>query len=187
VKRDVLAFLVRHYGDARVTREHWAEIPSPAVAVMRRWLTEETVASYFRLAGRTKSADRENLAERKEFWLSGLEQIDDAWLLGGPRSVAILGPDQPAQGSLTGCPPDRSALLLRIGGMTVLESSHEASESVWLAGNPLAPPLYRGKDQPYYSAALGNGADFSSAHGPKGNDIWQERLASFIARPGDRR
>ena len=53
-----------------------------------------------------------------------------------------------------------SALVLRVGGMTVLESSHEASERVWLAGNPLAPPLYRRTDQPCLLAALVSGVDF---------------------------
>ncbi len=151
---------------------------APAVAIMRRWLTEETVATYFRRAGQSKSADREHLAEREVFWLSCLAQIDDAWLLGG-RSIAALGPDQPAHGSLIGCRPDHSALLLRVGGMTVVESSHEAGERVWLAGNALAPPLYRRADQPFWPAALASGVDFCSAYS-KSNDPWQERLAQFI-------
>ncbi len=182
VKTRILAFLLRHYGDARVTRERWTEMRAASVAMMCRWLTEETIASYFRLAGQAKSADRERLAERKEFWTSCLGQIDEAWLLGGLRVSAGLGPDQPAHGSLGGCRPDQSALLLRIGGMTILESSHEASERVWLPGNKLAPPLYRGADQPYWPAVLAGAADFSSAYSREGNDTWQERLARFIER-----
>jgi len=182
VKARIVAYLLRHYGDPRVTREHWAEMRAPALAIMRRWLTERTVAIYFRLAGAAKSAAREQLAGREKFWMSRLEQIDDAWLLAGPRSIPMFGSDQPAHGSLIGCAPDQSALLLRVGGMTVLESSHEASETVWLPGNPLAPPLYRRKNQPYGPAALSNGADFSSAFSHRGNDTWQERLAQFIDR-----
>ena len=66
--------------------------------------------------------------------------------------------------------------------MTILESSHEASERVWLPGNKLAPPLYRGADQPYWPAVLAGAADFSSAYSREGNDTWQERLARFIER-----
>ncbi len=177
VKARLLAYLLRHYGDARVAREPWTSLPVPAAAIMRRWLTEQTVAAYFRLAGQAKSADRERLSARREFWMSRLGQIDDAWLVGGRQSIAALGPDQPAHGILTGYRPDQAALLLRISGMTVLELSHEASESIWLPGNKLAPPLYRGTDEPYWPAALVGGADFSSAYG-KGS--WQERLARFI-------
>jgi hypothetical protein len=179
VKARILAYLLRHYGDARVAREHWTGMRVPAAAIMCRWLTEETVADYFRLAGQAKSANRERLSARKEFWMSRLGQIDDAWLLAGRQSIAALGPDQPAHGVLAGYRPDQTALLLRVSGMTVLESSHEASESIWLAGNRLAPPLYCGEGEPYWPAALVGGADFSSAFG-KGKGSWQERLARFI-------
>jgi hypothetical protein len=183
VKATILAHLLRHYGDARVTPESWEEVQAPATALMRRWLTAETVAVYFRLVAQTKTTERKQLAEREEFWTSCLEQINDAWLVAGRHSLAMLGPDQPAHGVLTGCRPDQSALLLGVGGMTILELSHEASESVWLPFNPLAPPLFRGADQPYWPAALGSGADFSSAY-RKGNDNWQERLAKFIGVSG---
>jgi hypothetical protein len=182
VKARISAHLLRHYGDARVTPAHWPDLRAPAATIMRRWLTEQSIAAYFRLARQTTSADRDQLAEREEFWRSQLERIDDAWLLAGRRCIATLGPDQPAHGSLTGCRPDQSALLLRVGGTTVLESSDAASESAWLPGNPLASPLYRPADQPYWPAALASGADFSSAYSRKGNDTWQERLAEFIGR-----
>ena len=147
---------------------------------MRRWLTEQTVATYFGLARQTKSANRMRLAEREEFWLSRLDAIDDAWLLSGLGTAAALGADQPAHGSLSGCRPDQVGLLLSVAGMTVLELSHETSESIWFAGNPLAPPLFRRTDQPYWPAALASGADFSSAFSRNGSDNWQERLANFL-------
>ncbi|HVA11993.1 MAG TPA: EH signature domain-containing protein [Stellaceae bacterium] len=182
VQAQTLAFLIRHYGDARITGEHWMDMRAPSVAIMRRWLTERSIENYFQLAGRTKSADRARLAECREFWLSRRDQLDGAWLLGSVHSVAKLGPDQPAYGRLSGCRPDQAGLLLRIGGATVLQSSEAASESVWLPGNPLAPPLYRCADQAYWPAALARGADFSPAYCQKGNDTGQERLARFIDR-----
>jgi hypothetical protein len=160
---------------------------APAASIMRRWLIEQTVATYFRLAGQTKSADREHLAEREEFWMSCLEQIDESWVLGNSRSIAALGLGHLAHGGLTAARPNQSALLLRIGGMTILEASDQASESVWRHGNALAPPLYRGVDQPYLPAILANGADFSSAYNRQGNDSWQRRLAGFIERHSGRR
>lgn len=186
-KARILAFLLRHYGDARMNRAPWAEMRAPAVVIMRRWLIEETVATYFRLAAQTKSADRKQLAAREAFWTSCLDQIEDAWLLGSPRSIAEFGPGGLAHGSLTGCRPGQSALLLRIGGMTVLEVSDSANESVWRHGNALAPPLYRRADQPYWPAALANGADFSSAYRNKDNETWQQRLAGFIERHSGKR
>ena len=187
LKTRISTWLLRHYGDARMTREHWADMRPPAAAMMRRWLTEHTVTAYFRLARQAKSADMKLIAEREEFWLSAIDEIDESWLLGNSRSIAALGLGHLAHGSLTAVRPNQAALLLRIGGLTVLEASDRTSENVWLHGNALAPPLYRGVDQPYLPATLANGADFSSAYNQQVKDPWQRRLADFIARRSGRR
>ncbi len=188
LKTRISAFLLRHYGDARIVREHWADMRPPAAAMMRRWLIEHTIAAYFRLARQAKPAEPKLLAEREEFWMSCIDQIDKSWLLGNSRSIAALGLGHLAHGGLTAVRPNQAALLLRIGGLTVLEGSDRASENVWVYGNALAPPLYRGVDQPYLPAALSNGADFSSAYNSRqSKDPWQRRLAEFIARHSGRR
>jgi hypothetical protein len=188
IKTQISTWLLRHYGDARVVDEHWAAMRPPAAAMMRRWLTEHTIAAYFRLARQASSADRKRLAEREEFWMACIDQIDETWLLGNSRNIAALGLGHLAHGGLTAVRVNQAALLMRIGGLTVLEASDRASENVWLHGNALAPALYRGVDQPYLPAALANGADFSSAYNSRqGNDPWQRRLAEFIARHSGRR
>jgi hypothetical protein len=185
VKAGIMAFLLRYYGDPRVTPKPWALLREPAGAIMRRWLTEETVATYFRLAAKPTSIDKAQLSERSQFWMSRLSQIDEAWLLAGARSIADLGTAQLGCGRLGGCRPDQSALLIRIGGLTILESSHEKSETIWFSGNPFAPPLYRPADEVYWLGSLTRNADFSSAFGHKAGGTWQERLAIFIdRRPG---
>jgi EH signature protein len=182
VKAGIMAFLLRHYGDPRVTPNSRTALREPAAAILRRWLTEETVATYFRLAEKATSIDRAHLAKRRQFWLSRLSQIDDAWLLAGAQSSAILGTEGPGCGRLGGCRPDQSALLIRIGDLTILESSHEKSEAIWLSGNPFAPPLFRPANEVYWLGSLTRSADFSSAFGHKAGGTWQERLAIFIDR-----
>jgi EH_Signature domain len=182
VKARIVAFLLRHYGDPRVMPKLWTALREPAAVILRRWLTEETVASYFRLAEKATSINRTELAERRHFWLSHLSHIDDAWLLAGPRGIANLGAEQPGCGRLGGCRPDQSALLIRIGNLTILELSHEKSEIIWLPGNPLAPSLFRPADEVYWLGSLTRNADFSSAFGHKDGGTWQGRLAIFIER-----
>jgi hypothetical protein len=182
VKAGIMTFLLRYYGDPRVTRKSWVPLRDPAAGIMRHWLVEETVATYFRLAAKATSIDRTQLTERRQFWISRLSQIDEAWLLAGPRSIAALGTEQLGFGRLGGCRPDQSALLIRIGRLTILESSHEKSETVWLSGNPFAPPFYRPADEVYWLGSLTRNADFSSAFGHKAGGTWQERLAIFIDR-----
>lgn len=64
VKTEIVGFLLRHYGDARLPTPRWLLVGMTALAVMCRWLTEETVVRYFRLAGEAKTANRKRLMER---------------------------------------------------------------------------------------------------------------------------
>lgn len=179
VKASLLAFLLRHYGDMRIAPQRWRALHPSAIALMHRWLNEETVAAYFRLARRAKSAERARLAERQAFWMSRLATVDGAWLLTAAHDTASA--DQIARGRLGGR-PDQVALLLRVGNLTVLEIVHESSERIWRAGNPLAPQLYQGPDHIYWPAALAQGVDFSSAYGAESPLAWQVRLAGFLDR-----
>lgn len=187
VKDRIIAFLLRDNGDPRVSAEPWRDVDPVATTTMRRWLTEKTVATYFRLAAKKKSVDRAQLKERQEFWMSNLDEIDDAWMLAGTQDVAALGVDAPAHGRLGGCRADQSALLIRVSDITVLETTHDASETVWFPGNPFAPPLYRRATEPYWLGSLTRSPDFSSAYGHKSSLSWQERLASFLVRQAEPR
>jgi hypothetical protein len=179
VKAATIAFLLRHYDDPRIASRRWARLRCSAVAVMHRWLTEAAVADYFQLAARVKSADKPQRAERRQFWMDRLAQIDDAWLLTSPSAKAVL-PDQPAHGRLGGCRPDHVALLLRVGDIIVLEASDATSETAWLAGNPFAPRLFRAADEIYWLGALTRSPDYSSAFGHQDGGTWQQRLAAFL-------
>jgi hypothetical protein len=174
VKEKITDFLLRHYDDARVQPAVWRDLRAPAADIMRRWLKERTILSFFRLAAKTKGDAR----SRQEFWLGRLADIDDAWLIAGTATE----PDRLRHGRLIGSRPSHAALLLNIGGITILESSHAEGEQVWLPGNELAPRLYRGVEEPYLAAALSTGADFSSAFGRHDGATWQERLQDFIER-----
>lgn len=185
VKDRIIALLLRHNGDPRVSAEPWRDIDPTATTTIRRWLTERTVATYFGLAARKKSVDRAQLGERQRFWMSRLDRIDDAWILAGSQDVAALGAEAPAHGRLGGCRPDQSALLIRVADVTVLEATHEASETVWFPGNPFAPPLYRRANEPYWLGSLTRSPDFSSAYGHKSSLAWQERLAAFLDRQSE--
>lgn len=178
-KATALAFLLRHYGDMRVAPQRWRALHPSAVSTMHRWLNEETVAAYFRLARRAKSAERARLAERQVFWMSRLDTIDGAWLLTAAQQAASA--DQIARGRLGGR-PDQVALLLRVGNLTVLEIAHESNERVWRADNPLAPHLYQRPEHIYWPASLAQGVDFSSAFGAESPLAWQARLAGFLDR-----
>lgn len=182
VKEQIIAFLLHHYDDARKKTALWNRVRPEAAQRMRAWLTETTIDCFFRLAAKAKRDDPEQLRLRRQFWLSYRDRLDDAWLVAAREGVAALGAEGLGHGRLVGCRPDHGALLLKIGGMTIVETSHSNREHVWLPGNELAPRIhYRGGDF-YLPAALSTGADFSSGYSCEESDEWQARLHGFIAR-----
>jgi hypothetical protein len=182
VKEQILLYLLSHYEDPFLSDTIWGDMRPLATSIMRRWLKEKSILSFFRLAGRQKADNRTHAQMRQEFWMSYVDRIDDVWLVGGPQSFASVGVPELACGRLVGCRPDHGALLLKIGGMTIVETSHAGNERVWLAGNELAPPLYHERSRAYCPAMLTTGADFSSGYSGNDGTNWPERLHSFIER-----
>jgi hypothetical protein len=172
VKTQITDFLLRHYGDARVQEALWAKIRPPCQDRMRGWLTSKTIDSFFRLSG--------DGAEGRKFWTAYGEHVDDAWLLAGSASAARLKETRLGHGRVAGCRPDFCVLLLGIRGLTIARSNGDAAWHAWLPHNNLAPPLYGGRTQPCYPAALSNGADFSPGFGRQDDGLWQDGLHDFI-------
>lgn len=182
VKDQIVNYLLRHCEDPRVDDAIWGDVEPLATNIMRDWLKAKTIAAFFRLADRKKGDHRAQAGMREGFWMSYLDRIDDAWLVAETQSVATLGTTKLGYGRMIGSRPGDCALLLRIGGMTIVETSHSASEHVWLAGNRLAPPLYQERDNSYHLAILTSGADFSSGYSCSSGRDWRERLNEFIAK-----
>jgi hypothetical protein len=172
VRTGITDHLLRHCGDARIQEAIWARLRPPARDIARRWLTTRTIDIFFRLAG--------DGAEGRRFWGAYGAHVDDAWLLAGSATAARLKETRLGHGRVAGCRPDFCVLLLGIRGLTVTRTNADASWHAWLPHNNLAPPLYGGRAEPCYPAALGNGADFSPEFGRSDDGLWQDRLHDFI-------
>jgi hypothetical protein len=182
VIEQTLFYLLRDYGDPWLPNAIWSDVRPLATGIMRDWCKRTAIASFFRVAGRRKGDNRAQTQLRQEFWMAYADRIDEAWLIGGPQSFAALGIPEPGYGRLVGCRPEHCALLLKIGGMTIVETSDAQNERLWLADNELAPPLYHDHRRSYCPSMLTAGADFSSGFGCNDGANWQERLHSFIER-----
>lgn len=182
LKEHIIVYLLCHYDDARIKRENWAGVKPQAVKTFCHWLNVEAVVAFFRIAEQAKAEHALRWRERKKFWLSYIDHIDDAWLIAGSQSSALVKGENRGYGRLVGCRPHHAALLLKIKGMTIVETSDGEHERVWLAGNEQAPPRYHGGRQSYSAAALTTGADFSSGYSRDDAGAWQRRLGAFIER-----
>jgi hypothetical protein len=182
VKETIIDFLSRHYEDPRVKREAWQAVAPAAAKIWRDWLNREAIVAFFRLAAKTKEAQKHFWRAREKFWLAAADRLDDAWLVVGTQTSEPLKRGDRSVGRLAGCGPGHCALLLKLRGMTIVESSYAEHERVWLSGNERAPPRYSGSTHSYIPATLTNGADFSSSYAVKDGGRWQKSLCDFIAR-----
>jgi hypothetical protein len=182
VKETIIGFLLRHHGDPRVKREGWDAVAPAVVKILRDWLNRDAISAFFRLAARTKDAQKLQWRARETFWLRALDHLDDAWLILGTQSSALLKDMDRGYGRLVGCGAEHCALLLKLRGVTIVESSHAEHERVWLAANEQAPPRYYGPMRSYSAAALSTGADFSSSYAVYDGGVWQRRLCDFLKR-----
>ncbi len=182
VKETIIDFLTRHYDDPRAKRETWQAVAPAAAKIWRDWLNREAIVTFFRLAAKTKDAKQHFWRAREKFWLAALDWLDDAWLIVGTQSGEFLRRGDRGVGRLGGCGPGHCALLLKLRGMTIVESSYAEHERVWLARNERAPPRYSGPTHSYTPAVLTNGADFSSSYAVSDGGRWQKSLCDFIAR-----
>jgi hypothetical protein len=182
VKEKVVGFLLRHYEDPRVKREAWGGVAPAAVKILRDWLNREAITIFFRLAARAKEAQKIDWRRREKFWLAAIDRLDDAWLILGSQSEALIKSGEGRFGRLVGCGAEHCALMLKLRGVTIVESSHAENERIWLPGNEQAPPRYYGPTRSYSAAALTTGADFSSSYATHDGGGAQKHLCDFVAR-----
>lgn len=182
VREAIIGFLLQHYEDPRVKREAWAAVLPAAVKILRNWLNREAIMIFFRLAARANEKQTLDWRAREKFWLAAVEHLDDAWLILGSQSHAMLKTSDGRFGRLVGVGAEHCALLLKLRGITIVQSSAATHERIWLAGNKQTPPRYYGRERSYSAAALTTGADFSSSYAGADGGAGQKRLRDFLAR-----
>jgi hypothetical protein len=186
--------LVSRIGDPRLNSPRWSAVAASVpgngdalLAVLKRWLTQETVHKFFEFVS-SVTANRDQWAARKEFWLAYLNagDIQDAWFAFGRTALTqartLLGNDS-AYGAMTGAEATHAALILSIGDMRIAEWSHDGACRFWTSGNPAAPALY---EKQYSGAQLrpdaGNRRVMPHFKAIPHNRGWEPEFAGFIHR-----
>ena len=179
------AWFVRRFGDPRI-RAHvhkWRDVPREARMIVIKWLVRGTFEQFFQLLRHT-AYDR-HWRYREAFWTAYLERnmVEEAWfVLGGHARTLLRGISQrdlpQSNGVLSGAAADQSVLLMRIGGATVAEWSHNGSCRIWHQGSQWAPDLY---DDEYHRSKLAcSTADFVQPHHGSQTGRWQYMVAEQI-------
>jgi hypothetical protein len=193
----VLGFLLRHFGDPRLSTSHWRHAGEDATALVRRWLARVSLTTFFDLIA---DHAEPQWRWRQAFWRGCLERgvIDDAWVALGRKTHAAARAEKELNDSfarLEGAyDAKHSVLLMRVGPLVFAEWSHNGKLRAWLAEWKNAPML--GRSAYTRAQVTGKGLPFPAnpSYGSSGSDDdglyhsgsergrWQGSAAELIAR-----
>lgn len=182
----IKTFLLETLGDPRITgAKRWNGVDVRARQVMLGWLVKVALQDFFLLleyAAKSDATASRHWRSRKAFWTKYLEagHIRDAWVALGPRTRQeareFLSREGSTYGILekgNGVQPNHSAILLRIGDLTVTEWSHNGKFRAWFGPN-------RSRPKPYLTSYSRNdlirGADDEVTHFSN----WELRVSGLI-------
>lgn len=176
-------FLLTHLRDPRIHTRKWQGVDAAAKAIFMRWLVGATLEDFFRLIER--HALERHWRYRQAFWGAYLKNdlIDDACVVLGENARALAKQVFRAPGfafsSLKGGNRDHSVLLMRIGGMTISEWSHNGRLRFWLPENKKRPTLHQ---LSYTRDELTSDENFYKDHHGSEHYTWQRTIAEFLQK-----
>lgn len=186
VAEPIKTFLLELFSDPRLTgRQRWSGVDPRARQVMLGWLVTDTLEDFFRLleyAAQGDATARRHWRARKAFWSRYLRAgvIADAWVALGPLARAeahdMLSSSETGYASLKpgyNVKKNHSAIIMRIGQLTITEWSHSGSFRAWLPDAKRCPELYKSV---YSRSDLVENATFERTH----QGGWQSRFADLI-------
>jgi hypothetical protein len=158
IKKKIQSFLIDHFGDPRIKRSDWQAVSESTMAILARWLTEESFEFLLKIVSKTN--DTTQWVERKKFWSKYIKNgsITEAWVVLGPRA-AVVAQQMKREGKLESTDaygilrrdqidPFHSVILMRIGDWIISEWTHSGKVRFYKrTTNQHTPKMY----EPHYS------------------------------------
>jgi hypothetical protein len=200
-REEIKAFLLRVVGDPRLRPEHWSGAPEACARLMRSWLAEASLETFFALISETN--DDPQWRYRRAFWRACLRNMPrhrpaEVWVVLGPgmaaRAKAVKDLAN-AHGRMeaSGQYGEQAVLLLRLGNVVLSEWSNVGPVRAWDIGDARCPGLYRAHYEPRHLRArgldfpdhpiLGKGGAFDGGglwHRQPAKGLWQGCAAAFL-------
>lgn len=190
-RRAIIGELEEYAGDLRVRPAKWNVVKDrapKAYAVLLRWLTKASVYQFFDIVDRV--TDSEIMWKyRRAFWTTYLEagHIEQAWVVFGASGARLA--QQAAKesddkglmyfgklGKRGSRGANYTALLMKIGDLTIAEWSHNGKYNIWNKNDTGAPRLF----QDFYQTDDLRLAPLDGSHTSSENFGWQRTVAAII-------
>lgn len=183
-------FLLERFEDPRVNIRRWSRVSQEHKAVLSRWLTQQSFEMLMQILKSSNNTGQ--WKDRSKFWGYYLENdhVTDAWVILGPEaltyaerliadgtlksrsSFGVLSRD-----SYSPIQPIHSVILMKIGGLTISEWTHDGKIRIYHPDNERKQHFYKSS---YSPANLRNdeASNFFKSH--LGN--WQLDIENYILK-----
>jgi len=176
-------FLLKWLGDPRIRSAGWIGVHENAKQVMLSWLVKASLEDFFEILNSTADPIWHY---RREFWQKYLDGgfIDQAWVALG-RNAAEIGrrvfKSNKQYARLVKADANQSVLLMRIGGLTIAEWSHNGKCRIWTHrsadSDRNAPILYWVE---YEAIELRASSDEAYTHHGSAQNNWQSKVHNCV-------
>ncbi len=186
---EIATFLIKTFGDPRLSQDKWHGVASSAKQVILRWLTGVTLEDFFQLLDKTVKMGESShqWPFRRALWSAYYKRghITEAWILLGPKAQqyvkTIKNWEDKAHGVLlsgSGVQSNQSVLLLKFrDGLILAEWSHNGKGRFWLPDNKNAPQFYKSS---YLRNEVIDYCDFAFIHSGGERYSWQRKVTDWI-------
>lgn len=181
--RQVLqAFSLSHLEDPRLKPGRWESVDQAVLEMVLYWLTEDSIELFLKVI--SEYAPAHQWRRRRALWRKYFKMgiITEAWVILGRSAERALRRhaghthlEIPAHATLVGAALEQSALLMRVGGWTILEWSHSGACRFYRPGARTAPAFYA----PSYDAYALRAAGYEERIVHMG-DHWIEKIDRYI-------
>lgn len=196
IQMQIQGFMLRYYKHPRLNPGNWQGISENACAVILRWLAGETIRLFFEVLDKNSTYYDETTQRhwkyRRAFWWAYFEKqyLQEAWFAFADQARVLankfLKPEERNYAILegSGVQTNHAVLFMRIGGLTVVEWSHNGKCRIW-AEDKTKPKMYQNR---YSGSGLKWGSErikdhyqtdgITHHHSEEGG--WQGDVAAFI-------
>ena len=132
LRDDVEKFLIRNYGDPRITPAEWSGVSDDALEIINRWMTSKSLKMFFDIIN--KFEDSHMWEPRRKFWTAIDERkwIDEAWVVlndKGAQFAKSLAQEHDdlafmSHGLLNFTEREKCFFIMKVGKLTIVEGTH---------------------------------------------------------------
>ena len=189
LRNDVEKFLVKSFGDPRVTPANWAGVSEEVIQIINSWLTSKSLKMFFEIISRFQGSHM--WEPRRKFWtaINEREWINDAWVVlntKGARYAKQLAQEHEdnaflSHGSLNFTEIDKCFFIMRVGNLTIVEGTHNFRVRIFDNNAPFTPQLRLNsynRNEIHATPAGNSGAAFT--HDVNGR--WMQNAEDYMRR-----